>query len=308
MARRRRGLPVHGWLIVDKPIGVSSAAMVARVRRATRAAKAGHGGTLDPLATGVLPVALGEATKTVSYVMDGPKTYRFSVRWGEARATDDSEGAIIETSDRRPDAAAIEGVLPRFTGTIEQIPPAYSAIKVEGHRAYALARADVEVELKPRAVVIERLVLLGQPDRDHAEFECVAGKGAYMRALARDIAGALGTVGHIAELRRTAVGPFTEAQAISLDKLDALGHSAPPAEYLLAVEIALVDIPALALTGAKARRLQHGQPVAVLPVANRTPLTRVSKDAVFCAMAEGRPVALARISGGEIRPLRVLNL
>lgn len=308
MGRRRTGKPIHGWLVIDKPAGVTSSTVVGIVRRRTGAAKAGHGGTLDPLATGVLPVALGEATKTVSYAVHGAKVYRFTIRWGEARSTDDSEGEVTAESDLRPGADAIAAVLERFTGDIEQVPPAFSAVKVDGQRAYALARARKQVRLDARTVRIERIALLDQPDRDHARFEVVSGKGAYMRSLARDIATALGTVGHIAALRRTAVGPFREEAAISLDKLADLGHSAPLADHLLPVETALADIPALALTEAEARHLQQGKPVAVLPVASRSPLKNVNQGDVVCAMARGKPVALARINGGEIRPLRVLNL
>ena len=306
--RRRRGRPIHGWLIIDKPAGMTSSAVVGRVRRLIDAAKAGHGGTLDPLATGILPIALGEATKTVAYVMDGTKAYRFTVRWGEARTTDDAEGQVSETSPVRPAAGDIEAVLDRFIGEIEQIPPAYSAIKVDGKRAYDLARADKPVVLAPRRVRIDSLTLAGIPDVDHAEFEVRSGKGAYMRSLARDLARELGTVGHISALRRTAVGPFREADAISLDKLESLGHSAPLEATLLPIETALADIPALALTEVEARRLRHGQPIAVLPVANRTPLKKVNQDAIGCAMSEGKPVALVRIKGAEIHPVRVLNL
>jgi tRNA pseudouridine55 synthase len=306
--RHRRGADIHGWLVVDKPPGTTSVSVVSAVRRAANAAKAGHGGTLDPLASGVLPVALGEATKTVAYVMDRTKSYRFTVRWGERRDTDDVEGSIVECSDHRPRAGEITALLPRFEGEIEQVPPIYSAVKIEGRRAYALARAAVPVELFPRRVRIVRFRLIGIPDSDHAEFEVESGKGAYMRSLARDLARALGTCGYITALRRTAVGPFTEVNAIPLDKVSSLGHSGALLEHVLPVEAALADIPALTLTEAEARRLQQGQPIAVLPVARRSPQQHVFKDAVICAMAEGRPVALARIRGGEIRPVRVLNL
>ena len=287
---------------------MTSAAVVGKARALTGAAKTGHGGTLDPIATGVLPLAFGEATKTVAYAIGSAKAYRFTVRWGEARATDDREGEVTGTSDHRPSAGEIEAALNSFTGGIDQVPPAFSAVKVAGRRAYALARAEQPVNLKPRRVTIERLGLVGVPDPNHAEFEVVAGKGAYMRSLARDLAAALGTVGHVAALRRTAVGPFREADAISLDNLAALGHSAALLDRLLPVETALDDIPALALTEAEARHLRHGRAVPVLPVASRSPLTEISQGAVVCAMTEGKPVALARISGGEIRPVRVLNL
>ena len=308
MSRRRRGTPIHGWLVLDKPAGMTSAGVVGKVRRLTGAAKVGHAGTLDPLATGILPLALGEATKTVAYVMDDTKDYRFTVRWGEARASDDGEGEVTKTSRHRPSEAEIRAVLDRFTGDIDQVPPAYSAVKVGGRRAYALARADAAPELKPKRVRIDRLALVSVPDADHARFEAVTGKGTYMRSLARDMAVALGTVGHVAALRRTRVGPFGEELAISLDKLEELGHSAALLDRLLPVETALDDIPALALTEAEARDLRHGRPVPVLPVASRSPLKNVAQNAVVCAMAGGRPVALARIKGGEIRPLRVLNL
>ncbi len=308
MGRKRRGKAINGWIIIDKPKGLSSSAAVGRVRRLTGAAKVGHAGTLDPMATGVLPMALGEATKTVSYLMDGAKTYRFTVRWGERRDTDDAEGTIVETSDARPTREQILAVLGNFIGDIEQIPPVFSAIKIGGKRAYELARANQAPEMKPRTIHIEDLRLLGLPDGDHAEFEAVSGKGAYMRGLARDLGTALGTVGHIAQLRRTAVGPFDEKQAISLDKLESPGHSAPLSEHLLPVETVLDDIPALALTETEARKLSRGQAIPVLPVASRSPLKNISQGDVVRAMAEGRLVALVKVNGGEIRPFRVINL
>ncbi|MCH7831828.1 MAG: tRNA pseudouridine(55) synthase TruB [Proteobacteria bacterium] len=308
MGRKRRGKAIHGWIIIDKPGGLSSSAVVGRVRRLTGAAKVGHAGTLDPMATGVLPMALGEATKIVSYLMDGAKAYRFTVRWGEQRDTDDAEGEVVATSDARPAKKQILAVLGNFIGDIEQVPPVFSAIKIDGKRAYELARADQAPEMKPRTIHIEDLKLLSMVDADHAEFEAVSGKGAYMRSLARDMAAALGTVGHIAQLRRIAVGPFDENQAISLDKLESLRHSAPLSEYLLPVETVLDDIPALALTETEARKLSQGQAIPVLPVASRSPLKNISQGDVVRAMAEGRLVALAKINGGEIRPFRVMNL
>ncbi len=308
MARKRKGQSIDGWLVIDKPLGLTSAAVVGRVRRLLDAAKVGHGGTLDPLATGVLPLAFGEATKTVSFAMDGRKTYRFTVRWGEARATDDAEGAVTAESALRPAAAAIQAALPAFTGEILQVPPAFSAIKIAGQRAYDLARADRAVVLAARPVAVESLTLLAMPDPDHAVFEARVGKGTYIRSLGRDLALALGTVGHIAALRRTAVGPFSEKDAISLELLGDLGHSPRPWDFLLPVATALDDIPVLALTEEEARRLRHGQAVSVLGVALRSPFSGLSQDAVVCAMADGKPVALARISGGKIVPLRVLNL
>ncbi len=308
MGRKRRGKAIHGWIIIDKPGGLSSNAVVGRVRRLTGAAKVGHAGTLDPMATGVLPMALGEATKIVSYLMDGAKAYRFTVRWGEQRNTDDAEGEVVATSDARPAKEQILAVLGNFIGDIEQVPPVFSAIKIEGKRAYALARADQAPEMKPRTIHIEDLKLLSVVDADHAEFEAVSGKGAYMRSLARDLGTALGTVGHIAQLRRIAVGPFDEKQAISLDKLESLRHSAPLSEHLLPVETVLDDIPALALTETEARKLSQGQAIPVLPVASRSPLKNIGQGDVVRVMAEGRLVALAKINGGEIRPFRVMNL
>ncbi len=310
MGRRRRGQPIHGWIIIDKPPGMTSSRVVGRVRAILDAAKAGHGGTLDPLATGVLPIALGEATKTVSWVMDGAKRYRFTARWGEARATDDTEGAVTAVSDVRPDEARIRAALDQFIGDIDQTPPAYSAIKVAGRRAYDLARAGEEVVLAARRVRIDTLTLVAIPDADHAEFEVTCGKGTYMRSLARDIALALGTVGHVSTLRRTAVGPFDEAAAISLETLESLVHSAPPSDYLLAVETALDDIPALALNPAQADHLRHGRPVRVRGPEGHAfvDVGDASEGDVVCAMADGRAVALARYQDGEIRPVRVLNL
>ncbi len=308
MARNRKGDPIHGWLIVDKPLGITSSSVVGRVRRLYKAAKAGHGGTLDPMASGVLPVAFGEATKTVSYVMSGIKNYQFTIRWGESRSTDDAEGELTASSDQRPKVTAIKTALKFFVGEIEQVPPLYSAIKVDGMRAYDLARRNMPVELKPRTIHIERFSLIDVPDPDHATFEVVAGKGAYMRGLARDLALHLGTVGHVSALRRLKVGPFNIKQSISLEKLEASVHNSNLAGHLLAVETALDDIPALAITVSEARNLQHGRTISILPVANRSSLKKVDPDAVYCAMSSGKLVALTKVVGGEIRPLRVINM
>jgi tRNA pseudouridine55 synthase len=322
MARKRKGKLINGWVILDKPLGISSSQAVGKVKWLLNAAKAGHGGTLDPLATGILPIALGEATKTVTYAMDGIKTYQFTVRWGEARATDDAEGEVIETSDVRPSKDQILAALSQFTGDIEQIPPAYSAIKVDGKRAYALARDGQTVELKMREVSVHKLELLDDCDAagaNHASFEVTCGKGTYVRSIARDLAKALGTVGYVSQLRRTAVGPFNEKHAISLDSLDKLSHIAPPAEsvseiteklgdILLGVETVLDDIPALALTEQETRSLRHGQAISVLPVATREPLKGVKQGDVVCAFLEGQLVALVKVQGGMIHPVRVLNL
>ncbi|HUN51291.1 MAG TPA: tRNA pseudouridine(55) synthase TruB [Candidatus Sulfotelmatobacter sp.] len=302
MARRPRGRPLHGWLVLDKDIGLTSADAVARVRRITGAAKAGHGGTLDPLATGVLPIALGEATKTMAYAVDAGKTYRFRVRWGEARATDDAEGEVVESTDRRPAPAEIAAALADFVGSIAQVPPAYSAVKLGGERAYRLARQGEAVTLAPRQVLVQRFDLLGCPDPDTGDFEVDCGKGTYIRALARDLGRRLGCLGHIQALRRTRVGRFTVAGAISLANLADLWQVSPPFEHLLPVETALDDIPALALTGPQADRMRSGQSIRVLDIGLRP------AEGTICAMHAGKPVALAEVQGGDVRPVRVFNL
>ncbi|MEE9139964.1 MAG: tRNA pseudouridine(55) synthase TruB [Alphaproteobacteria bacterium] len=306
--RRRPDRPIHGWLVIDKPKGTTSARVVARVRRLTGATKAGHGGTLDPLASGVLPIALGEATKTVAYVMDGTKAYRFTVRWGEARDTDDADGEVTAESPVRPGEAEIRAELARFLGEIEQIPPTYSAVKVEGQRAYALARANESFALAPRVVRIDLIELVCMDDDDHATFEVECGKGTYMRALARDLGQSLGAFAHIVALRRTAVGPFTEGQAISLDSVGALGHSAGAFEHLLPIETALVDIPALALTETEARWLRSGRPVPMLRASDVERIDGLHPGTSVCAMSSGKPVAVARFDKGKLRPVRVFNL
>lgn len=307
MRHSRKGRPIDGWIVIDKPLQLTSAAAVAAVRRITGAAKAGHGGTLDPLATGVLPIALGEATKAMSQVMDGAKSYRFRIAWGEARSTGDSEGEVTATSEVRPDAEAIIAVLPRFLGEIEQVPPAFSAIKLGGRRAYDLAREGQTVALAPRRVRIDRLVLV-EADGDGATFEVDCGKGTYVRALATDIAAALGTVGHVAALRRTRSGPFLESQAISLDKLAEFVHIAAPASFVLPVATVLDDIPALALTEDEARRLRNGQTVPMSLAGGPANAPLPPSGTTVRAMEAERLVALARIEDGRIRPVRVFNL
>ena len=308
MGRRRKGKPIHCWVIIDKPAGMTSAAVVNAVKRITGAAKAGHAGTLDPLATGVLPIAMGEATKTVSYVVDGSKSYRFTLRWGMSTETDDSDGSVVDESSIRPDRAAIEAVLSQFKGEINQVPPKYSAVKINGNRAYALARANKEVILSPRIVNIHNIRLTGMPDTDHSEFEVDCGKGAYMRSLARDIALALGTVGHLSKLRRTAVGSFTEEDVISLDELSAIRQSADDSQHMLPVETALDDIPALVLTEIEASRLRNGQAVSLLRKVDLERIAGLTEGETVLAMSDERPVALTRYHAGEIRPVRVLNI
>ncbi|NQW00741.1 MAG: tRNA pseudouridine(55) synthase TruB [Rhodospirillales bacterium] len=307
MARKRRGQPVHGWLIIDKPLGLGSTQVVGRVRYLMDAQKAGHGGTLDPLASGILPIALGEATKTVSYAMDGTKVYEFTARWGQSTTTDDLEGDVVESSDKRPGKQDIVDILHEFEGEIDQVPPIYSAIKIDGKRAYDLARADQPVTMPSRKVNIHTLTLLDASDPDQASFRVCCGKGTYIRSLARDLAIRLGTVAHVIRLRRTAVGPFTEKHAISLDSLEALGHSARDSKALLGIEAVLDDIPALALTTEQARRLKHGQVIHMTDVVGQSSFKDINQEQVFCAMAEGQLIALAKCIEGELKPFRVLN-
>ncbi|MGE5259554.1 MAG: tRNA pseudouridine(55) synthase TruB [Actinomycetota bacterium] len=306
MARRRKGSPVSGWLILDKPQGMTSTQAVTKVRRLFDAAKAGHAGTLDPLATGVLPIALGEATKTVPFAVEGLKTYRFTVRFGAETDTDDAEGTIVATSKARPTTEAIEAILPRFTGEISQVPPRFSALKVEGARAYDLARDQAQFELAPRMIFIERLSLVTRPDPDHCVLEAECGKGTYVRALARDLGRALGTCAHVEALRRTRVGTFGEEDAVTLAELETLRESAPEADGLEAalkpVETALSEIPALALSLSDAARLRQGQSV----------LLRGRDAPIFTgtayATSRGTLVALGEMEEGEFRPKRIFNL
>jgi tRNA pseudouridine55 synthase len=304
---RRDKRDVHGWVVLDKPIGMTSTHAVAIVKRLFSARRAGHAGTLDPLATGGLPIALGEATKTVPFVMDGRKRYRFTVAWGEERDTDDTEGRVTQVSELRPSAEAIRALLPQFTGLIEQTPPQYSAIKIAGERAYDLARDGETVALQPRPVEIHHLSLVDQLDSSHSVFEAECGKGTYVRALARDIGRILACYGHICALRRTLVGPFGEQDMIPLEQLEALCDRAASgegslADALLPVETALDDIPALAVTRADAARLHRGQAVLLR-----------GRDAPNCSgtvyvTVAGRLLALAEIGNGELIPKRVFNL
>ena len=305
--RRREKHDVHGWVILDKPVGMTSTHAVGAIKRLFTAKRAGHAGTLDPLASGMLPIALGEATKTVPFVMDGHKLYRFTVRWGEERDTDDAEGRVTETSETRPTAEAIRALLPSFIGTVQQVPPRYSAIKIEGERAYDLARDGEQVELQARPVEIARLDLLEAADPDHAEFEAECGKGTYVRALARDMGRRLGCFGHVCALRRVEVGPFGAETMISLEDLETLCHRAAAGEASLAdalmpVETALDDIPALAVSGSDAARLHRGQ--AVLLRGRDAPNIR----GTVYVTAAGRLLALAEVDRGEIVPKRVFNL
>src|SRR4051812_17278026 len=319
---KREKREVNGWLVLDKPVGMTSTHAVSVVKRLFQAKRAGHAGTLDPLASGLLPIALGEATKTVPFVMDGRKTYRFTVRWGEERDTDDAEGRVTATSDERPTDAAVRALLPSFTGSIEQVPPRYSAVKIEGERAYDLARDGEVVELKPRQVEIHRLELVESPDADHAVLAAECGKGTYVRALARDLGRMLGCFGHVSALRRTAVGPFAEDIAVTLEALQrpaeapeepagqqttgqeqaAFGGRAVGPLPLLPVEAGLAALPALRVSAADAGRLARGQ--AVLLRGRDAPVM----EGWVSVSAHGGLVALAQVEKGELRPRRIFNL
>ncbi|MFL9825783.1 tRNA pseudouridine(55) synthase TruB [Rhodoplanes sp. SY1] len=305
--KKRDKRDVHGWLVLDKPVGMTSTHAVSIAKRLFSAKRAGHAGTLDPLASGCLPIALGEATKTVMFVMDGRKRYEFTVRWGEERDTDDAEGRVVAESADRPTPEAIRAVLPRFTGTIEQVPPRYSAIKIEGERAYDIARDGETVELKARPVEIHTLELIDTPDADHAVFAAECGKGTYVRAIARDMGRLLGCHGHVSALRRTAVGPFAREDMIPLADLQAVCDRAAVgegslADAILPVSTALDDIPALAVSRADAARLQRGQ--AVLVRGRDAPIVH----GIVSVTVSGQLLALADMDRGEIVPKRVFNL
>ncbi|MGE0224809.1 MAG: tRNA pseudouridine(55) synthase TruB [Acetobacteraceae bacterium] len=308
MSRRKpRGRPLDGWLIIDKPPGLTSTDVVNRVRRLFDAQKAGHGGTLDPLATGILPVAFGAATKTVPYVMDGTKLYHFTLRFGEARDTDDADGQVIATSDVRPDDARVRAELPAFRGDIMQVPPAFSAVKVAGERAYDMAREGRAPVLEPRPARVDRFELIGRPDADTAVFEVASGKGVYMRSLARDLARACGALGHITALRRLRVGPFTEAQGISLDRLRGPDDTAPASpSLLLPVATALGDIPALALNEAEASDLRHGQAISLVALMGRIPAAADPDGGVVRAMLGSRVIGLCRLEDALLKPERMM--
>ena len=305
--RKKRGRALNGWLIVDKPAGMTSTDVVNKVRRGFDAQKAGHGGTLDPLATGVLPIAFGHATKTVPYVMDGTKLYRFTLRLGEARDTDDADGAVIVTSDVRPTDEQLRAALPALTGDIMQVPPIYSALKVAGERAYDMAREGRAPDLPARPARVDRFELIERPDADHAVFEVQSGKGVYMRSLARDLAVACGSAGHIAALRRLRVGPFLEAQAITLDKcIETPDTPRASPDLLLPVVTALADIPALALTEAEAFGFSQGQAISLVDLMGRIPPTADPDGGLARAMAGGRVIGLCRLQDGMLKPERLL--
>ena len=305
MARRKKFDDVHGWIVLDKPVGVTSTQAVARLKRLFHANKCGHAGTLDPLASGLLPIAFGEATKTVSFVMDGTKVYRFTVRWGAQTSTDDTEGEVIATADGRPSKAEIEAILPEFIGEIMQVPPKFSAIKIDGERAYDLARDGEEVVLEARPIEILDLVLVDVPDGDTAVFDCECGKGTYVRALARDMGLRLGTRGHVVGLRRVVVGPFEEEDMIPLADIEAAAEAGgiDAARLLLApIEAGLAEVTEVPVNRDAAARLRRGQSVIL-----RGRDAPADEDAVYATCA-GELVAIGEVDRGELVPKRVFML
>jgi len=307
--RNKKGRPVSGWLILDKAYDTGSTEAVSKAKWLFQAQKAGHAGTLDPLATGVLPIAFGEATKTVPYIMDDEKRYRFTASWGAATTTDDTEGEAIATSDHRPSPAEIEAVLPDFIGEIEQVPPQFSAIKIDGARAYDLARDGQAVEIPPRMIDVHELVLVETPDANTAVFEAVTGKGAYVRALVRDIAKTLGTQGHVSELRRLAVGPFRAEDGVTVAALEELDTPEMRDETLLGIDMALCAMPQTAISGAEAEKLKRGQAAVIAPVAAKG--VRGEKTGLIpevLASLHGDPVAICALDGLKLKPVRVFNI
>ena len=311
MARKKKGEPVSGWINLDKPAGLTSTQAIGRIRRILNPQKIGHAGTLDPMATGILPIAMGEATKTIPFIQDAPKTDSFTAAWGEQRDTDDAEGQVVKTSPKRPEKKEILDILPDFTGTVRQIPPAFSAVKIDGQRAYDLARSGVNPDVKPRSVYIESLELTASRP-DEADFRMICGKGTYVRSLVRDMAIKLGTCGHVKNLRREAVGPLTLNNAISLDLLEQMDYVAALNEALLPLQAVLDDIPALPVKQEEAARLKSGQVLTFISRPDYSRLTREGlggqEDRQALAVFNGAPVALVENRGPEIRPVRVFNL
>ncbi len=300
MARKRKGRDIHGWLIVDKPAGISSNAVVNKVRWAMDAKKAGHAGTLDPEATGVLAVALGEATKTVPYVTDTLKAYTFTVRLGQSTNTDDSEGEVVTESDLRPTDDEIIAALAQFTGQIMQVPPKFSAVKIDGERAYKLARDDEEFEIAARPLWVEELKMLDRPDADHVTLEMTCGKGGYVRSIARDLGEALGCLGYVRELRRIWSGPFEVEDGVTMELVESLAKTGELDQHLLPLEDGLFELPELRCTAEGATRLQHGNPGMVL-----NSDTEYGDEA--WASYDGKAVAVGIFRSGELHPTRVFN-
>lgn len=301
MARRRKGRDISGWVLVDKPAGMTSTALVNKVRWCFDAKKAGHAGTLDPDATGLLPVALGEATKTIAYLGDALKAYDFRMRLGVSTRTDDAGGEVLERRDLRPDDAAIAAALAGFVGDIRQVPPQFSAVKVNGERAYDIARGGTAMELEARDLHVDELRLVARPDADHVDLHFVCGSGGYVRSVARDLGEVLGCLGHVVRLRRTWVGPFDLEDAVALARIVDLART-PEIDALLApVALALDGMPELRATGAGVTRLRNGNPGQVLP-------GEVEYGDLAWASFDGRPVAVGRFRAGELHPERVFNL
>ena len=309
MARRKKGDLVNGWVCLDKPYELGSTDAVSKVRRLFNAQKAGHAGTLDPLASGILPIALGEATKTVPFMMEAQKVYRFTIAWGISTASVDREGEIIGRSDVRPSAEAVRAVLPSFVGEIDQTPPQFSAIKVDGQRAYDLARDGVEFELASRKVTIHEAEVTDAPDADHVEITIRTGKGVYVRSMARDIAVLLGAEGHVSALRRERVGPFSTENAVTLDFLTDLVHRDAAFEGLLPVATALDDIPELAITDQDAFSLRQGRPIVLLPRQVETLKSSLRDGSRTVSAFQGQTlVCLGQLRAGRLEPDRVFNL
>jgi tRNA pseudouridine55 synthase len=309
MARRKKGDVVNGWVCLDKPLEMGSTEAVSKIRRLFNAQKAGHSGTLDPLASGILPIALGEATKTVPFMMEAEKVYRFTINWGVSTDSIDREGEIIARSDVRPSVAAVEAALPAFVGEIDQVPPQFSAIKVDGQRAYDLAREGAEFELAARRVTIHEAAVSAAPDADHVELTIRTGKGVYVRSLARDLAAALGAEGHVSALRRESVGPFSVENAVTLDFLEDLVHRGAASEGLLPVATALDDIPELAVTDQDAFSLRQGRPIVLLPRQVETLKNRLREGSRTVSAFQGQTlVALGQLRAGRLEPDRVFNL
>ena len=302
MARRKKGRDISGWLIVDKPAGVTSTTVVGKVRWALDAKKAGHAGTLDPDATGILAVALGEATKTIPFITDAMKAYEFTVTWGASTSTDDASGDVLQTSDDRPSAEEITNALGQFTGNIQQIPPQVSAVKVDGQRAYDLAREGEEMDLAARDLFVQSLTLLETPDTDTARLEMICGKGGYVRSVARDLGAELGCLGHVKSLRRVWSGPFDLDDAVTYEQIEAAARTPDADAMLLPLESGLVDLPHLTCAPEAAAKLRHGNPAPAIPTA------AINYGDLAWVSCQGQPIAVGRYMGGELAPSRVFVL
>ena len=300
MGRKRKGRDISGWLVVDKPAGMTSTAVVSKVRWALDARKAGHAGTLDPDATGVLAIALGEATKTVPYITDAMKAYEFTIRLGQATNTDDAEGEVIAESDVRPGEEAIKQALGQFIGDIDQVPPQFSAVKIDGERAYKRARDGETMEIAARPLFVESLILTDVPDPDHVTLEMICGKGGYVRSIARDLGEALGCHAHVRRLRRIWSGPFDAEDGLTMDRIEALAQTPELDEHILPLEVALADLPEVTATAEGAQRLRNGNPGMVIA-------RDVDYGEECWASFDGKAVAIGRYKSGELHPSRVLN-